>query len=152
MSAGQSGAGVLADALLEHPIDCTIVALWLAAWLGLWTDSFRWKDPARTFLGAMPVFVAMGLALTRFDHPFAAMLLLNAYLFALGVGTLVAGLGERSLAMVNAGMLILAALILSRFFDADLGFIARGVAFIALGAGFLFVNVVMMRRGGVAKP
>ena len=54
--------------------------------------------------------------------------------------------------MVNGGMLILAAVILARFFDADLGFIARGVAFIALGAGFLAVNVVMMQKRGAAKP
>ncbi len=140
-----------AKALIAQPLASAIVALWLAAWFGLWMDSFRHKDAARTFLGAMPIFVALGLALTSLGHPFAAMLLLNVYLFALGVGWLVEGLGAQSLPMVNGGMLILAAVILAQFFDADIGFIARGVAFIVLGAGFLAVNVVMMRRRGAAS-
>ena len=152
MSDWQHSAGAFKDAVASNPFAFAIVALWLLLWLALWIDSFRWRDWARTFLGTLPIFVALGLVLTRFEHPFAAMLLLNAYLFALGLGTLVGELGAQSLGMVNGGMLILAALILSRFFDADLGFLARGVAFIALGAGFLAVNVVMMRRRGAAKP
>jgi uncharacterized membrane protein len=152
MSDWRSGAGALKHAVLSHPVAFAIVALWLLLWLALWIDSFRLRDWARTSLAALPLFVAPGLVLTRIEQPFAAMLLLNAYLFALGVGPLVAGLGAQSLGMVNGGMLILAAVILARFFDADLGFIARGVAFIALGAGFLAVNVVMMRKGGAAKP
>ena len=152
MSAWQDGGRAFKDAVLSHPFAFAIVALWLLLWLALWIDSFRCRDWARTFLGALPLFVAVGLVLTRSGQPFAAMLLLNAYLFALGVGTLVAGLAAQSLGMVNGGMLILAAVIFSRFFDADLGFLARGVAFIALGAGFLAVNVVMMRRRGAAKP
>jgi len=152
MSDWRNGAGAFKDAVSLHAFAFAIVALWLLLWLALWIDSFRSRDWARTFLGALPLFVALGVALTRFEHPFAAMLLLNAYLFALGVGTLVAGLGAQSLGMVNGGMLILAAVILSRFFDADLGFIARGVAFIALGVGFLAVNLVMMRGRGAARP
>ncbi len=146
------GAQSFGEALSAQPLAWTIVALWLALWLGLWIDSFRCKDPARTFLGAMPIFVAVGLALTSLGHPFASMLLLNLYLFTLGVVTLGAGLSAQSLAMVNAGMLILAAVILARFFDADLGFVARGVAFIVLGAGFLAVNVAMARRRRTATP
>ena len=152
MSDWRGGADAFKDAVLSHRFAFAIVALWLLLWLALWIDSFRCRDWARTFFAALPLFAAVGLAVTRFGQPFAAMLLLNAYLFALGVGTLVAGLTAQSLGMVNGGMLILAALIITRFFDADLGFLARGVAFIALGAGFLAVNVVMMRRGGAAKP
>jgi len=152
IGAWRGGARVFADEALSHPLAWAIVALWLAAWLGLWLDSFRFKDAARTFLGAMPLFAAAGLALASFGHPGAAMLLLNLYLFALGVGTLVAGVRAQSLATVNGGMLILAAVILCRFFDADLGFVARGVAFIVLGASFLAVNVVLMRKKRGAKP
>ena len=148
----QDGASAFKAAALSHPCAFAIVALWLLLWLALWIDSFRCRDWARTSLAALPLFAALGLVLTRSGQPFAAMLLLNAYLFALGVGTLVEGLGAQSLGMVNGGMLILAAVILARFFDADLGFLARGVAFILLGAGFLAVNVMMMRKGGAAKP
>ena len=146
------GASAFRRALSADPIAFAIAALWLLLWLALWVDSLRFKDWARSLLGALPIFVALGLVLTRFDYPLAAMLLLNVYLFALGLGTLLAGLREQSLGRVNSGMLILAALILSRFFDADIGFIARGLAFIALGAGFLIVNLAMIRRRGAAQP
>ncbi|MFY9657677.1 MAG: DUF2157 domain-containing protein [Methylocystis sp.] len=145
-------AGAFRHALSADPIAFAIAALWLLLWLALWIDSLRFRDWARSLLGALPIFVALGLVLTRFDYPLAAMLLLNAYLFALGLGTLLAGLGEQSLGRVNGGMLILAAVILVRFFDADIGFIARGLAFIALGASFLIVNLVMIRRRGAAEP
>ncbi|ARN80119.1 DUF2157 domain-containing protein [Methylocystis bryophila] len=147
-----SGAQALKNEFLSQPLAWTIVVLWLGGWLCLWIDSFRCKDPLRTFLGAMPLFLAAGLALTNVGHSFSAMLLFNAYLFALGVGVLLSGLRGQSLGRVNGGMLILAAVILFRFFDVDLGFIPRAVAFILLGAGFLAVNVVMARRRGVATP
>ena len=146
------GASAFRRALSADPIAFAIAGLWLLLWLALLVDSLRFKDWARSLLGALPIFVALGLVLTRFDYPLAAMLFLNVYLFALGLGTLLAGLREQSLGRVNSGMLILAALILSRFFDADIGFIARGLAFIALGAGFLIVNLAMIRRRGAAQP
>ncbi len=42
-------------------------------------------------------------------------------------------------------MLMLAALIITRFFDSDLGFVVRGLAFIGVGIGFLAANVVLIR-------
>jgi len=43
---------------------------------------------------------------------------------------------------------MLAALIILRFFDSDLGFVVRGLAFITVGIGFLVTNVVLIRRKG----
>lgn len=148
----RNGARVFSDEFLSQPVAWAIVGIWIVAWLGLWIDSLRCKDAARSFLGATPLFVGVGVALTSFGHPGAAMLLLNVYMLALGVGTLVAGVRAQSLAMVNGGMLVLAGVILCRFFDADIGFVARGVAFIVLGASFLAVNVLLMRKKGAAKP
>jgi hypothetical protein len=45
-------------------------------------------------------------------------------------------------------MLMLAGLIVTRFFDSDLGFVVRGLAFIGVGIGFLATNVVLIRRKG----
>ena len=61
------------------------------------------------------------------------------------------GLRTRRMGTINAGMLILAAVIVSRFFDADIGFVLRGVAFIILGIGFLVTNLVLMRRQGAQQ-
>jgi hypothetical protein len=52
-------------------------------------------------------------------------------------------------------MLVIAALVVVRFFDAEIGFVAKGLAFIAVGIGFLVANLVMARRlrraGGASR-
>jgi len=75
------------------------------------------------------------------------LLLFNAYMFALGVGTIVWGVREGAIGIVNGGMIILTALIVARFFDSDMGLIARGVAFILIGIGFLVTNLILIKRG-----
>ena len=42
---------------------------------------------------------------------------------------------------------LLAALIVTRFFDANVSFVVRGVAFIILGIGFLGANLLLSQRG-----
>ena len=72
--------------------------------------------------------------------------LLNLYLLVAGVSVLVRGVRRERIGTVNLGMLILAALMGARFFDADLGLLVRGIAFILLGAGFLTANALLVRR------
>jgi hypothetical protein len=50
-------------------------------------------------------------------------------------------------------MLLLTALIVLRFFDTDVGLPDRGLAFIAVGVGFLVVNAMLLKRrkGGRMK-
>ncbi|MBP7829450.1 MAG: DUF2157 domain-containing protein [Kiritimatiellae bacterium] len=77
-------------------------------------------------------------------------LVANGYLFALGLVILVSGARQRQLGKVNGGMLILGTLIIVRFFDSDLSFVAKGIVFILLGLGFLGANWIMLRRKGGA--
>lgn len=70
----------------------------------------------------------------------------NVYVLALSVGRIVAGLKRESVAALNSGMLMLGLLIILRFIDAELGFLAKGIVFILLGSGFLAVNVIMLRK------
>jgi uncharacterized membrane protein len=142
----------------ESFLDAGHAWAWLAAagiclvWAALWLWSLRDRQPAQSFLGAVPLVTAIGIALTLGAHaPLAAMLLFNLYLLALSVGLIVVGFRNRELAFVNGGMLLLSAAIVIRFFDADIGFVARGVAFIALGLGFLAVNLLLLRRKGAAS-
>jgi len=46
----------------------------------------------------------------------------------------------------NLGMLVIALLATARFFDNDLEFVVRGIAFIAIGLGFLVTNLVVFKR------
>jgi hypothetical protein len=70
----------------------------------------------------------------------------NLLLFAVGIATIAAGLKAQSLATVNLGMVVVAILVVVRFFDSGLGFILKGFAFILIGIGFLVVNLVLSRR------
>jgi uncharacterized membrane protein len=70
----------------------------------------------------------------------------NLLVFAVGIATIAEGLKSESLATVNLGMLLVAALVVVRFFDSELGFVVKGLAFIAVGIGFLAANVVLARR------
>ena len=56
------------------------------------------------------------------------------------------GARNNKLDLLNTGMLMLAVLILARFFDSDIGFIAKGLAFILIGLGFLLTNIKMISR------
>lgn len=78
-----------------------------------------------------------------------ASLLMNAYVTSLGIFTLVQGVKRDSLLSMNEGLILIVALIVGRFFDEDFGFVARGIAFILAGSGFLGMNIWVLssRRG-----
>lgn len=81
---------------------------------------------------------------------FAAAALMNCYALWLGIDILIRGIRSDSIARANFGLLLIAALAISRFFDSQLTFVARGVGFIAVGAGFLIANIVMFKRRAAA--
>ncbi len=98
--------------------------------------------PAIFFLVALA-----GYFLTaQWEYVFLSLLLFNLFVFAYGVALLAAGVRRGSLAGVNAGMFLLAAVVALRFFDSDMSLVARGVVFVLLGAVFLSVNVFLARR------
>ena len=119
------------------------LALWLA-----YRESRR--EPLGGLLwGAFPLLTVVSFALVSFDLPAELpMILFNLYMALLGIGLLAAGIQSRTLVMANYGVLVLTALACARFFDADLGFVLRGVIFIVVGVLFLVTNVVLVRRLG----
>jgi hypothetical protein len=78
--------------------------------------------------------------------PLVPSLLLNFFLLALGVFTLLRGIRTGRIFEANLGMLAIAVLGVARFFDADLEFIVRGIGFIAIGLGFLVTNLIIFKR------
>lgn len=73
-------------------------------------------------------------------------IMINIYLFALGVLTIREGANKNQLGKVNFGLLIITALITCRFFDINLSFIIRGILFIAVGIGFFMANYWMLNK------
>jgi len=125
-----------------------MIPLWLTLAVGgisaAWLLSRR-AAPWQAVFGAFALVVALGQLVARRSVG-AAMALFNAYVLALGVTTLWAGLSKANLAIANVGMAIIALLIVTRFFDSDLSFVVRGLGFIAVGTVFLIANVVLARR------
>ncbi len=66
-------------------------------------------------------------------------------LFVVGIATIAEGVRRQNLGTVNLGMLVVAMLVVVRFFDSGFGFILKGFAFILVGIGFLVANVVLSR-------
>jgi uncharacterized membrane protein len=132
-------------------LELAIAAIFPVAALAWWVwDRRRWAKH-EAMLGAMPLVAIFAWTCGMRSATTIAAALFTVYLFVFGVGTLVTGLRGRRLGIVNAGMTVLAAIILCRFFDSNLGFALRGVAFILIGIGFLATNLVLLRRKGAAK-
>ncbi len=73
-------------------------------------------------------------------------LVIDGFMLALGVFTLLRGIRAGNVYAANLGMLVIAILAVARFFDNDLEFVVRGIAFIAIGLGFLVTNLVVFKR------
>jgi uncharacterized membrane protein len=135
--------------------DYALAALLPIAACTLLVTAVRRGATRRIPFGLLPVVVAVAYGITAWGDErteLASFLLCNAYLLGLGIAVLVAGVRDRRAGSINAGMLILIALILTRFFDSDFSFLAKGLVFIVLGTVFLGTNVLLAvrRRKGVA--
>jgi uncharacterized membrane protein len=118
-----------------------VSGLFLAAWP-------LWKRREFNFIpaAALPV-VAGAWAIAKWTrNPLLPSLLLNFYLLALGVVTLLRGIRAGRAFEANLGMLVIASLAFARFFDSDFEFFIRGIAFITIGLGFLVTNLVVFKR------
>lgn len=90
--------------------------------------------------------VVLILLLVSFQLPVLARVLDNILLFAFGVFTIRDGARQDKLSLLNYGLLILTALIICRFFDLDMSFVARGLLFVLVGAGFFAANIWMVKK------
>ena len=70
----------------------------------------------------------------------------NVWLLAVGILTLLEGIRAMELGTANRGLLALSALILARFFDTELSFLVRGLAFVTLGIACFGLNLWLVRR------
>lgn len=116
---------------------------------GAWT-------PVDILLIAFPllVFVDQLLSLVMGGGDLLAILY-NGYLIALGVLLIRDGARRSSLSRANAGLVVVAILLLVRLFDSDISFTLKGILFILVGVGFLAGNIAIVgrrRRALAAAP
>ncbi len=93
------------------------------------------------------VFIAFILIfIIGINSSVTAAVLVNLLVFAMGVLTIRQGADENHLGILNYGLLIITALVICRFFDTNISFVARGVLFLLIGFGFFFVNYWMLKK------
>jgi uncharacterized membrane protein len=78
--------------------------------------------------------------------PVVSLVLINLLIISVALWFIFKGIGENHLGLLNAGLLIITALIICRFFDTDIPFVLRGILFLAVGAGFFLGNYMMLQK------
>jgi uncharacterized membrane protein len=129
----------------ELAAEWLVVGLVVAA-AALLVVAARRHGPAAWTIGAALPIVWVAQWLAGIVTPEWPAVLVNLYLIAFGVALLIAGVRETSLGRANLGAAVLSLLTLFRFFDTEWSFLVRGTAFIAVGVGFVLVNVLLLRR------
>ncbi|MEL6653878.1 MAG: hypothetical protein AAFQ87_24040, partial [Bacteroidota bacterium] len=84
--------------------------------------------------------------LLGFQLPTIARVLVNLLILATGVLTVLEGARKDHLGYLNYGLLIITALIVSRFFDEEISFVLRGILFVFVGASFFTANYLMIKK------
>ncbi len=119
-----------------------ITAALLLAGYALWKKRESNLAPA----ALTPIVLIAWLIAKQTADGLVPFLSLNFFLLALGVYTLLRGIRSGRVFEANLGMVVIAVLATARFFDSDLEFVVRGIAFILIGLGFLVTNLIVFKR------
>ena len=93
-----------------------------------------------------PVFILFILTFIIGLSSSFAVVLINFFVFAIGILTIKDGAKQDHLGILNFGLLIITALVICRFFDADLSFVFKGILFVSVGVGFFAANSWMLKK------
>ncbi|MFK7808345.1 MAG: DUF2157 domain-containing protein [Saprospiraceae bacterium] len=139
--------GNMGSAINPNMIAFVIVAL-IAMGTYCWLTYQDWKSKRRInyFIILLPIILLVGQLLADGGAKTVAIVLANVYLFGFGIYYIKYGIENFRISLVNLGMFFISALIVARFFDTDWGFVVKGLVFIFLGIGFLWINVVLSKR------
>jgi len=93
-----------------------------------------------------PIFILFILTFILGLYSTIAVVLINFCVFAIGILTIKDGAKKDHLGILNFGLIIITALVICRFFDADLSFIFKGILFVSVGIGFFTANSWMLKK------
>ncbi|MEM6804467.1 MAG: DUF2157 domain-containing protein [Bacteroidota bacterium] len=97
-----------------------------------------------SFPGLVLAYVFLGG--TGLIAPEIFTVLFNLFILGFGIFYLREGIRQDRLSLVNAGMFMMSALFIMRFFDQDFSFLVKGIAFLFIGASFLGVNLYLAKK------
>ena len=126
--------------------DSTTAMLLLISWAVCAVRSCKRSSLPSIILSSLPVLAVLGFALSTSGADLLSTLLFNLFMLTLGLAYLIQGCRLTTLRQVNFGMGLISLLVITRFFDSDFGFLARGIAFILIGCGFLAANLIITRK------
>ncbi len=104
------------------------------------------NKPLRDMAPLKPMFILFFISYMIGMYSSISVVLINLFVFVLGILTIWQGTRKDHLGILNYGLLIITALVICRFFDSDLNFIIRGVLFISVGVGFFTTNYWMLKK------
>ncbi len=122
----------------------------MSVMIQIWKRRFNFYVIAGYIMIIMRVVWALAKLNTEL-YQIAFSIITNIILLAIGVYLIWSGAKRVSLLETNTGMLTVCLLIVLRFFDTEMSLGIRGIIFILLGAGFLFVNSRLVRMKKMAK-
>ncbi len=129
-------------------MDSLITLLLIGGWAFIAVKAFKKDSVETTGLSLFPLLATVCFligAQTKQAETINA-LIFNSYFLFLGVLYITLGCRSLRLRQMNGGMFLLSLLIVTRFFDDEFGFFARGIAFIVLGVTFLTANLIIARK------
>lgn len=97
------------------------------------------------FLAVTPLLFFLPLVVTRGEEMLITVIFC-VYLFALGIYLIAQGVNNKSMLHLNVGMLVVCAMILSKFFEVDVSLTVKGIVSIVMGMCFLATNVVLSKN------
>lgn len=128
-------------------VDYTLVILLLSAAVYLFLRNLKTRNALTLTFGSSALLsVLCFLAASVLQDGAVPVILYNAYIFVLGINTIVHGIRNKHMGMTNGGMLIISLLIIVRFFDTDIPFLVKGLSFIAVGIGFIVSNAILIKK------
>ena len=96
-----------------------------------------------------PILLALAIiifSIFNLKIGFYPALAVNFIILAICLFIILKGIKDIEIGFTNFGMLLLCLLIVLRFFDWQMDFLGKGIAFVLLGIGFLTVNLYMVKR------
>ncbi len=92
------------------------------------------------------LFVFLSALLLGENNSYTGMIVINGWLLFTGIWYMRKGNAHNDFALLNFGLLIIAILAISRFFDDNIPFIWRALFFLLTGTGFFIANLQLMRK------
>lgn len=136
---------IVSQALFKDALPYLVIAGIIAnvylTWRNFKTTNGQTFDPT-----GFSFVILLLLLVTMRNLPAAATFVINAWILFIAVYFIRRGSRENHLGILNFGLVILASLAVSRFFDESIPFIWRGLLFVATGAGFFIANYLTIKK------